>query len=401
VPEKMQAEWIDFDHRDDESALDPHGRWKKMRDDAPLNYSERYDGFYVVSRYADMCAIARDSTLFSTVLRRTTIPLRATPPSPPLNADPPEHGKYRRILNPYFSPATVASYEPWIREIAADIIDPLTAQYAFDVPADLGMPLARAVILRILGMEKPPPELSNWVDDLIIVGGEPGEHAAVMLLEFLRDEIAKRQLSPGDDVLSSMLTSEFDGRRLRIDDEVLPMTVLLVIAGLETTASAIAACVFYLLEHPEERTRLMNDPDIWDLAMDELLRWATPAPAQSRALRSDAEVQGCPMHAGDRVMLLYGSGNRDEREFPDPDSVILDRHPNRHLAFGIGPHRCIGSHLAKTEMKIALEMLLPHLEEWRVSDPSDIVWKAAENRGLAHLPIVRSFKASPDPELVE
>jgi cytochrome P450 len=170
------------------------------------------------------------------------------------------------------------------------------------------------------------------------------------------------------------------------------MTLLLLVAGLETTASAIAVSVLYLLDHPEQRVRLMAEPEIWDHAIDELLRWITPVPAQSRTLRHDGEVLGCPIPAGERVMMLFGSGNRDEREFPDPDKVVLDRRPNRHLSFGMGPHRCIGSHLAKCEMKIALQLLLPELDNWQVSDSEKPVWKAAETRGLSHLPLVRKSR---------
>jgi cytochrome P450 len=241
-------------------------------------------------------------------------------------------------------------------------------------------------------MRDAPLEICEWVDDLVIVGGERGEHAGVMLMQFLGEEVARRQQSLGDDVLSAMLTSTFEGRPLRVDDEILPMTLLLLLAGLETTASAIAVSVLYLLDHPEQRARLMAEPEIWDHAIEEFLRWITPSPAASRTLRHDGEVLGCPIPAGERVMLLFGSGNRDEREFPDPDKVILDRRPNRHLAFGMGPHRCIGSHLAKLEMKIALQRVLPELDSWQVSHCGEIVWKAAETRGLSHLPLIRKSR---------
>jgi len=392
MPQTTSFASADFDHRDEESRDDPYPRWREMREKTPLAFSEKHGGFYVLSRYSDICEVGRNTELYSTVLKRTTIPLRATPASPPLNADPPDHRLYRAILNPYFSPAQVATYESWIREIASDIIDPLLHSDAFDAVTDLGLALTRAAILRILGMRDAPLEVHEWVDDLVVVGGERGEVAGAKLMQFLSEEVARRQQSLGGDVVSAILTSTFEGRPLRLEDEVLPMTLLLLVAGLETTASAIAVSVLYLLDHPEQRVRLMAEPEIWDHAIDELLRWITPVPAQSRTLRHDGEVLGCPIPAGERVMMLFGSGNRDEREFPDPDKVVLDRRPNRHLSFGMGPHRCIGSHLAKCEMKIALQLLLPELDNWQVSDSEKPVWKAAETRGLSHLPLVRKSR---------
>lgn len=387
--ENRQAVALPYDHRDDESRVDPYGRWKKMRDEAPLVHSDQYGGFYVLSRYGDVCDIARRPTEFSSGLERTTIPRRPIPDLPPLNSDPPDHAMYRRILNPYFSPAKVAAYEPWIREITADIMESLLARDEFDLATEFGLALTRTAIIRILGMQDAPEQLNRWADDLVIVGGEAGVHAGKMIFEFVKEEIGRRQLAPGDDLLSTMLKADFEGRSLRIDDEILPATVLLLIAGLETTASAIAGIVLYLLDNPEQRTRLIDEPGIWNLAVDELLRWVTPAPVHSRTVRQDTVVNGCPMNSGDRIMLLFGSGNRDEREFPEPDSVLLDRHPNRHLTFGIGPHRCMGSHLAKLEIRVALEAMLPHLDKLCIADRDKIVWKAAESRGILHLPVVR------------
>jgi cytochrome P450 len=379
---------VTFDHRDEESHNNPCPRWKQLRGDHPVAYSNAHDGFYVLSRYQDVVAAARDTSHFSSAARG--IPQKATPREPPINYDPPENRAYREILSPYFAPARIAEHEPWIREIVSEIVDPLIASQAFDVPRDVGMPLTRRVTLRFLGMADPPIELNEWVDTWVLRVDEAGRHAGEMLVKFLSDEIERRRQSFGQDVFSAALRATIGGRPLT-DEELVPMGLLLLGGGLETTTSALTAAIAHLIDHPENRARLLEEPEIWDMAMDEFVRWASPVPCPGRMARQNAEVAGCPIPDGERVMLLYGSANRDETEFTEPDTVILDRHPNRHLGFGMGPHRCLGSHLAKLQMKLALQRILPVLGDWQIEDPAKITWKAASSRGMSSLPLVRKL----------
>jgi cytochrome P450 len=377
---------VAFDHRDEESRDNPWPRWARLREDHPVAYSDAHDGFYVLSRYQDVVATARDTDHFSSAVRG--IPQKATPREPPINFDPPENRPYREILSPYFAPSRMAGYEPWIREIVSEIVDPLLASRAFDVPRDVGMPLTRRVTLRFLGITDAPVELNEWVDTWVLRVDEAGRHAGEMLVKFLSDEFGRRRQSLGEDLLSAALRATIGGRPLR-DDELVPMGLLLLGGGLETTTAALTAAIAYLVDHAEDRVRLLAEPEIWEMAMDEFVRWASPVPCPGRTARQNAEVAGCPIPAGERVMLLYGSANRDETEFTDPDTVILDRRPNRHVGFGMGPHRCLGSHLAKLQMKLVLRSVLPVLGDWRIEDPAKIRWKAASSRGMTSLRLVR------------
>jgi cytochrome P450 len=385
VEESPQS--TNFDHRDELSHNNPWPRWKQMRDEDPVAYSDAYDGFHVISRYHDVAEAARNTEVFTSAVIRNIPPLPG-PRRPPIDYDPPESRAYRQILNPYFSLAKVVEYEPWIRELVAEIVDPLLASDAFDVPRDIGLPLTRRVILQIMGITNAPAELKDWIDALVLYVDERSVHGSEMVGKFLLDEAARRRQSPTDDVFSALLTATFEGRPLT-DDEIVGSARLLLSGGLETTSSALSSAVGHLIDHAEDRSRLMAEPEIWDAAMDEFVRWSGPVAAVARTVCRDTEVAGCPIPAGSPTLLLYASGNRDEAEFTDPDSVIIDRRPNRHLGFGMGPHRCLGSHLAKLQMRLALERLIPELGNWQIEDPEKITWKAANSRGMSSLPLVR------------
>ena len=183
-----------------------------------------------------------------------------------------------------------------------------------------------------------------------------------------------------------LLDAEIDGRPLD-DDEQLFTMVLLLLGGLDTTTSAIAMALAWLADHPAERARLLADPDRLDTGVEEFVRVATPVQGLGRTVTRDTTLSGCPLHAGDRVFLLWASGNRDPRAFDRPEEVVLDRHPNHHLGFGAGPHRCVGSHAGKLMVKIALQELLPWLGDYRIS--GELGWVGGETRGLRHLLVQR------------
>jgi cytochrome P450 len=377
----------DFDHRTSEWSNSPWDTWASLRAEDSLAHSENYGGYYVASRYGDVCAMARDPASFSSY-PQVTIPDLPVPPFPPINYDPPANRIYRQIVNPFFSPAKVESYEPWIRELAKARIDPVMASDRIDVPADIGIPLTREIILRIMGIENVPDEVNRWSDDLI-QQSENAAKAGEALVGFLAGELQKRRESPGTDFISGLVDAPYEDRELN-DGEILQTTLLVLLAGLETTNSAIAGSIWYLVEHPELQKELLSaDKNTWRLAMDEFVRWTSPAAANARHVRRDVTVHGCPMGEGDRALLIWGSANRDEREFPDPDSIVLDRHPNRHVGFGMGPHRCLGSHLAKLVMQIVFERVVPELHKWRLDGPDAIDWAGAETRGIDKLVLVR------------
>jgi cytochrome P450 len=383
--EKVAAE---YDHRDHQSAYCPTERWARLRKEAPIARSEKYGGFYVLSRYADIFEAARDPETFASGINQVTIPPLPTANKPPIDFDPPDHTAYRTIVNPFFTPDKVAEYKPWICELSDSCTERLLKQDSFDVVTDLTFDVTHAVTVRALGITAPHPELRKWAEDLSLQVGDV-QGAAQNMYGYLSDEVDKRRRSPADDVITALINSKFQDERFLTHEEIVNTTLLLALGGLETTVSATSAAVWHLVQNPDDQQRLIAaDERLWRLALDEFVRWASPLPGIARTVRHDTQFKGCPMRAGERILMMWGSGNRDETAFDEPDEVILDRFPNRHLGFGMGPHRCIGSHLAKAMLHSMLAGLLKGLHNFRLV-PEGVVWAASEVRGMKHLPLVR------------
>lgn len=386
---------VEFDHRDEESNSCPWPRWERMRDEAPIARTEAYGGVYLLSRYEDIFEALRESDKFSNA--QVNIPRKSTPPLPPVMYDPPEHRGYREIVNPLLSPTRVAALKPWISERADRIITPCLKRDSFDFSVDIAAPMMYAVTMKTLGIDEPPAELEDWVTDVSLWRGDY-EQSGRNIATFLAAEVEERRAAPGDDAISYLLASTYDENRPLDATEITNMAFLLVLAGLDTTTSALGATVLYLIENPRLQKQLAAADDrVWRLALDEFVRYASPVAALGRVVGHDTQFHGCPMQGNDQLLLLLGSANRDEKEFPDPDEVILDRFPNRHLGFGMGVHRCVGSHLAKATMRAVIERLLTGLDEFELSSPEDVVWQtSASTRGVRALPLVRQREAATD-----
>jgi hypothetical protein len=206
------------------------------------------------------------------------------------------------------------------------------------------------------------------------------------LLEYFVDEIAKRKEHPGEDLLSALLQTEVDGERIE-ESLVLGQAALVLIAGVDTTWSAIGSALWHLATHAEDRRRLAEDPDVMPLAVEELLRAYSPV-TMARVVTEDVEFQGCPMKAGDKILMNFPAANRDPAVFEHADTVILDRAHNRHVAFGSGIHRCAGSNLARMELQVALEEWLRRIPDFRLADDAEVTWAGGQVRGPRQLPVV-------------
>ena len=390
-----QVPEVHYDHRDEQAHRDPWPRFRQLRDQCPVVHTENYGGFYALTRYAEIARAVRNCEVYSSA-QGTGIPVLPGPKTPPLDVDPPEARRWRELVNPYFSPSRVEGYRPWMRELAEQRVSDALSGSSADVAQDIGIPLTRQVILTIMGATNAPAELNAWTDDLIFGLEETARRGAEQLWGFLQGEVTDRRARPGTDLVSSLVVARFsDSGRLLADDEIVRLLFLVLIAALETTNGAISAMIGYLLEHPDAAQRLREEPAIWNRAMDEFVRWSSPAVGLARTTLTDTVVAGCPIPAGEKVMFLYASGNRDEREFDRPDEVVLDRQPNRHLGFGMGPHRCLGSHLAKAQMEQVLEAMLPLLPYWRLDTDHEPEWHASATRGMASLRLVRQPAGQP------
>ncbi|GAF47632.1 cytochrome P450 [Rhodococcus wratislaviensis] len=377
---------LDFDHWSSKITYDPYDAWARMRNECPVAHTPRHGGFFVLTRYDDVFTAALDPEIFSSDGDGTGV---AIPPQEmslyPIDADPPLHTGYRQLLNPFLSMRQVAKMEDWIRSLARRLIADFPKSGSFDIAAAFTLTMPRRVGFHMLNF---PEHLHDEVADSVSavmddVHDRQGDGAA-KLFTLLSGILAERRAEGRrDDLLDTVVFGEIDGKPVD-EQQSFSMLVLLLMGGLSTTSAALASMIQWLGDHPEDLERLRADPDIHKYAVDEFVRWSSPVAHIGRTTMRDTEIDGCPIPKGSRVLLGFGSANRDTGEFDRPDEVIVDRQPNRHAGFGVGPHRCIGSHLAKLQIKIALEELLAAMPPFRI-DHSQTHWKGGETRLMDRL----------------
>ena len=357
---------------------------------ARVAYSETYGGFYVLSRYEDVYAAARDDETFSSD-REVVLPATRVGRLIPLNADPPDLQRYRSALFPYFTQRAAEAMEPDIRRFTTTAIDAFISEGRCDLITDLAAPVPAMTTLELMGLA---PEdwaiLAEPLHDLIAYPTNHPNHESARagvwtIRERFAAEVAARAVEPRDDMVTHLLGLEGDGTLSR--DEVVDLLMMVTIGGFDTTMAAIGSALLYLEGHPDERRRLAADPSLLPAAVDEFLRFEAPVQGFARTVTRDIRIGGCPIAAGETVFLLWGSANRDPEAFERPDEMLLDRQPNRHLTFGVGGHRCLGSHLARVEMRVVLSETLRRLGDFTVLH-DEVRWPTSVGilYGRAHIP---------------
>ena len=367
---------VDFDHHNPPEGQHPYDMFKQLRETCPVAWSEHYGGFWVVSRYDDVARVLREHETFSSSRELLTepgtsfhIPSMDLPESIPNELDPPESIKYRRLLNPLTSPAAVAAMADRVEHWTAHYLDRLGSEDQPDLLYGLAAPVPAAVTVEWIGLPLEDLEpISTAYHDYL--GHPHGHERSVQALETLgwmygrvREELERRRTEPRDDVLSYLLAQEVDGRPLTLD-EAHTLAVLLIAGGVETTTTLIAWTLVHLHRDRDDRRRLIEEPELWQTGVDEILRRYPPILNHARVVRRDVEIGGCLMRRGERVMAPEASACHDADKYPEPERVILDRFPNRHLAFGLGTHRCAGMHLAKLEARTVMTRLLERYPEY-------------------------------------
>jgi cytochrome P450 len=383
------TDWsTDFDHTDPRWVADPYPIWDELRQQCPVAHTDRFNGVYFPTRYEDVKAITYDTEHFSS--RRVVV--REVPvvnPTPPITSDPPEHGPERRILLAAFAPNAIAALEPRTRELCAELVDRISEQDTADAAHDYARHIPTRVIAHMLGVaEEDGDTFRGWIQDSLeegVTDYDKAQRGFQGMNGYFREQVAKRREQRGDDLVSMLLDAEIDGQPLD-EDHVVNTLRLLLIAGIDTTWSAIGASLWHLATHPEDRDRLVTEPELMPMAVEELLRAYAPV-TMARLVVEDTEVGGCPFKAGEMVMLPFPSANRDPSVFPDADKVILDRAENRHMAFGVGIHRCLGSNLARMELRVALEEWLRRIPRFTLSDPDAVTWSHGTVRGPRRVPV--------------
>ncbi|HXZ61154.1 MAG TPA: cytochrome P450, partial [Acidimicrobiales bacterium] len=308
---------------------------------------------------------------------------------PPISSDPPLHTWTRRLLLPWFSHKRVESYVPLTRELCRRLLDGFAGAGRADAAGDYAQQIPVRVIAHILGVSSDLSDtFTGWVRDVLEFADdtERRRHGTEGLLNYFVSELEQRRANPGDDLLSALLTADVDGEHVD-DGIVLGMAALVLIAGVDTTWSAIGSSLWHLATHPEDRKRLAAEPELMPTAIEELLRAYSPV-TMAREVTEDIVYAGCPMRAGDKVLMNFPAANRDPEAFDHPEEVRLDRAHNRHIAFGSGIHRCAGSNLARMELQVALEEWLARVPDFSLAQGEEITWAGGQVRGPRVLPVV-------------
>jgi cytochrome P450 len=390
-----------YDPYDFEIDSDPYPVWKRLRDERPLYYNEKYD-FYALSRFDDVerCSLDWESYISSkgTLLEIIKSGMEL-PPGSIIFEDPPAHNIHRRLLSRVFTPRNINDLEPKIRGFCARSLDPLVGAGGFDFIEDLGAQMPMRTIGMLLGI---PEQDQEAIRDRIDHGLRLTEStmpdfdtmfaAADNAGDGFEEYIEWRATHPSDDLMTELLQAEFEDetgtvRRLS-RQEVLGYVNLLAGAGNETTTRLIGWTGKVLADHPEQRRQLVGHPELVPNAIEELLRYESPSPVQARYVTKDVEHHGQTVPAGSAILLLTASGNRDERKFPDGDVFDIHRNIDRQLAFGYGIHFCLGSALARLEGRIALEEVLARFPDWEVDRDNAVQARTSTVRGWERLPVI-------------
>jgi cytochrome P450 len=383
-----------YDPYDPETIFDPHALFRRLRADAPLYYSEQHD-FYALSRYEDIERTLLDRETFISSKGVTLDLLKGgfeIPPGTLIFDDEPVHGIHRSLLSRMFTPRRISSLEPEIRQLCARMLDPLVGAGGFDVVTDL----ASQVPMRVIGMVVGIPEADQEsVRDHFLGGRSDGRgDDAALSGEIFADYVDWRVEHPSDDIMTHLLTAEFEdetGATRRLSrDELLAYVNIVAAAGNETTRILIGWTAKLLAENPDQRRLLVEDPSLVPNAIEEILRFEPNTLQNCRYATEDVEFHGQVLPAGSIVATLTASGNRDQQHFDDPDRLDVRRTIDHHLSFGFGAHYCLGQALARLEGRIVLDELLRRFPEWDVDLERAKFMFHADSRGYESLPVITS-----------
>jgi cytochrome P450 len=388
-----------YDPYDFEIDSDPYPVWKRLRDEQPVYYNERYD-FFALSRFDD---VERASVDWKTYIsgRGTVLELIKSgleiPPGSIIFEDPPEHDIHRSLLSRVFTPRKVAALEPKVRAFCARSLDPLVGSGGFDFIGDLGAQMPMRTIGMLLGIPEQDQEaIRDRIDEgLRIDQGEMPDLEARFEVQQPGSEFAEyidwRMEHPSDDLMTELLHAEFEdvtGTTRRLSrDEVLGYVGLLAAAGNETTTRLIGWTGKLLSDHPDQREQLVADRSLIPNAIEEILRYESPSPVQARYVTRSVEHYATVVPEGSVMVLLTASGNRDDRKFADADRFDIHRSIDHHLAFGYGIHFCLGAALARLEGRIALDEVLQRFPTWEVDRDNAVQARTSTVRGWERLPV--------------
>jgi cytochrome P450 len=393
----VQSWETDWDHADPAYNQNAPQIWDQLRGTCPVAHTDRYGGAWLPVSHADVSAVARDTDHFSSegaVLankppRDQWVSMAPIGGAPPITSDPPFHADARRLLLPAFSPQVVAEWEPEIRRLCNELIDNMGNVDTVDAAVQYAQNIPVYVIARMLGL---PLEDSDYFRETVHmvleeIGAEFGERQGAFekLDAYLTMHVQDHIDNPKDDLIGFLLNAKIYDQPLS-PQHVVGTIILLMVAGIDTTWSSIGSSIWHLAQHPSDLHRMVSEPELLPTAIEELLRMYAPV-TMARIVSQDAEIGGCPVKQGDSVLLPFPAANRDPEVFPDADKVIIDREENRHVAFGLGIHRCLGSNLARLELRVAVQVFIQRFPKFELADPSAVTWSLGQVRGPRKLPV--------------
>jgi len=394
----------DFDHLDCAWVNDPYTIWSRLREECPVAHTHRYQGVYLPTRYEDVRAIALDHDNFSSrqVIVRDFVPARGGS-APPITNDPPRHQNARRALLPAFTPAAVDRLVPRTRQICNELIDAILA--CDDGRSDAAIAYAQHIPVRVIALLLGVPDgdgdrFRHWVHQQVesgVAASAELEQSLAEMADYFGALVAERQrkvaagAEPGTDVVGHLLQARYEDGTKFSTTHVVNSLRLLLVAGIDTTWSSIGAALWHLARVPADRTRLVTEPALIPTAIEEFLRAFAPV-TMARKIKNDTIVGGYPYRAGEMVLLPFPAANRDPGFMADPDKIVIDRKENRHAAFGLGIHRCIGSNLARMELRVALEEWLRRIPDFTLDGV--VTWSAGQVRGPRSVPLKLSPHSS-------
>ena len=394
------TDWAtDLDHADPAYNERAHEIWKELREGGcPVAHTDRYGGMWIPLTHETVHEVAYDTEHFTS--RSVVVsPIRPgelapQPPiggAPPITSDPPFHGLARRLLLPPFAPKQIEPWEDEVRRLCRALLDRMgeitpgetvvdaAVQYAQHIPVN--------VIGRMLGFPEEDDDLFREFvhNTLERINEDPldRQEAFHRLDRYIDAQIEEHIANPRDDLTGYLLVVEIEGNRLS-REHVRGSIILLLIAGIDTTWSAIGSSIWHLAQHPDDRRRLVDDPEVMTFALEEFLRAYAPV-TMARLVAKDHDFHGCPMKRDDWVLLPFPAANRDPRQFEHAESFVIDRQVNRHAAFGLGIHRCLGSNLARLELRVAIEEFVARFTEFELA--GDVSWSKGQIRGPRTLPV--------------
>jgi cytochrome P450 len=387
----------DFDHTDPAWVADPYPIWDDLRRRCPVAHSGRYGGAWLPVTYDLVAEAANDTDRFTSrsVVVSDRRPGPYDPPapigmSPPITSDPPFHAVVRNMLRPAFARRAIMGLEPFTRELCRELLAQTAGKRRFDAAVEYARHIPVRVIAGFLGFPQEDAdifrrfirhvleEVDQSLDERSVWFGE--------LDDYIDAQIEDHVEHPREDLTSFLIEAEIDGSKLD-PQHIRGAMILLMIAGIDTTWSAIGASLWHLAQHPQDRQRLRDGgPELMDTAVEEFLRAYAPV-TMARLVPKDCDFHGRQLKEGDWLLLPFPAANRDPAVFPDPDVVQLDRARNRHAAFGLGRHRCLGAHLARMELRVALEEWLARYPDFELADPAAVTWSGGQVRGPRTLPV--------------